>query len=247
MGNNHFETGGDNYAEFRPTYPIDLVKSLAATCASHHHAVDIGCGTGQLSALLASEFDQVTALDPSASQIENAEKNARVSYAVKTAEDTGLPDNSVDLVVAAQAAHWFDLPKFYREVERITKRDGVIALVSYGVPTLMGAIGERFAQFYWQDIHHFWPDARKHVERGYKDLDFPYAELAFDELAIQRDWTRDQLLGYISTWSAARKAEQAGKMAFFEQFSAELHTLWPDDNTRSIQWPITVRMARMGR
>lgn len=243
--NKHFEQGGANYALSRPTYPESLAIELASLCASKTHAVDIGCGTGQLSILLASQFEKVTALDPSASQIASAEQHERVEYGVQSAESTGVKDTSADLVVAAQAAHWFDLDKFYAEVERIIKPNGILALISYGVPILEGEIGKRFDQFYWKDIYHFWPQGRKHVERGYQDLSFPYEEFTLKPLAIERLWNRDQFLLYIDTWSAKRKAEEAQDLTLFDAYTQELVSTWPDDQTQKVRWPITARISRI--
>lgn len=243
--NKHFEHGGANYAQSRPTYPESLAIELANLCASKTHAVDIGCGTGQLSVLLASQFDKVTALDPSASQIENAQQNAHVAYKIQGAEDTGIDNQSADLVVAAQAAHWFDLDKFYTEVKRIIRPNGILALISYGVPELEGTIGKRFDTFYWEDIYHFWPEGRKHVERGYQDLNFPFEEFTLSPLAIERTWNRDQFLNYIDTWSAKRKAKEAADLALFQAYSDELVSTWPDDQTHKIRWPISARVTRI--
>lgn len=241
---NHFNQGGSDYALSRPTYPLSLAIELASLCEFNNHAIDVGCGTGQLSLLLASQFNHVTALDPSTSQIEHAQQHNGVHYGIKTAEDTGIDNLSADLVVAAQAAHWFDLDKFYLEVDRILHPNGILALVSYGVPELEGTIGKRFDQFYWNDIYAFWPEGRKHVERGYQDLYFPFDEIALPPLAIHRHWNRNQFLRYINTWSAKRKAENAGERALFDAYAQELSSTWPDDQTHKVTWPIKARVAR---
>jgi SAM-dependent methyltransferase len=243
--NKHFEQGGANYALSRPTYPASLAVELGNLCELKYHAVDIGCGTGQLSVLLASQFEKVTALDPSTSQIASAEQHEGVEYSVQSAEDTQVEDASADLVVAAQAAHWFDLDKFYTEVKRITRPNGILALISYGVPEVEGTIGKRFDTFYWEDIYHFWPEGRKHVERSYQDLSFPFKEFSLSPLAIERSWKRDQFLNYIDTWSAKRKASEAGDLALFESYADELVSTWPDDQTHNISWPITARITRI--
>ena len=108
----HFSARSADYAVYRPTYPAALVDYLAGLCAATELALDAGCGTGQLSVLLARRFHHVVATDASPQQIEKAEPHPGVEYRVAPAERSGLPDASVDLVAAAQAAHWFDLPAF---------------------------------------------------------------------------------------------------------------------------------------
>ncbi|MDB6136311.1 MAG: putative methyltransferase [Verrucomicrobiales bacterium] len=129
----HFSHGSANYAAHRPTYPMALVDFLAGLCPARGHALDCGCGTGQLSVLLAERFDQVTATDASVSQIRQAQAREGVTYRTAEAGDSGLPDGCVDLVTVAQAAHWLDLDVFYKEVRRVAKPDAVIALITYGV------------------------------------------------------------------------------------------------------------------
>src|SRR5689334_22090747 len=129
----HFSSRSADYAAYRPTYPRAVADYLASLCPAPDVALDVGCGTGQLSVLLAENFRSVVATDASARQIESAVPHPRVDYRVAAAERSGLPDRSVDLVTAAQAAHWFDLPAFYAEVRRVGKAGAVLALVTYGV------------------------------------------------------------------------------------------------------------------
>lgn len=243
---NPFEKGGSDYARFRPTWPQALADALAELCGSTRHALDVGCGNGQFSCLLANRFDRVTATDPSAEQIENAFQDPKVDYRQESAETIGLADDSVDLIVAAQAAHWFDLDAFYAEARRVACPGAVIALVSYGVPELDGEVGKRFHDFYWTEIFQYWPAARRHVEDGYATMPFPFPELAVPGIAIERDWTLGELLGYISTWSAAKAARKAGAQAVIDVFAEDLKRLWgPDETLRTVRWPINGRIGRI--
>lgn len=243
----HFAEGGAEYASHRPDYPPALAESLSFLCARHSHAVDIGCGTGQLTALLAGHFDQVTGIDPSPSQIENARRVDRVDYRIADAEQTGLPDASADLIVAAQAAHWFDLPRFYAEALRIARSGAILALISYGVPEFSDDFAPAFARFYWQDTHQYWPDDRAHVEEGYRSLEFPFPEFALPPMRIVRDWSLDELTGYIGTWSATRRALKTGHEPAFTAALDRLRQDWGDPATRRrIIWPIASRLTRLG-
>ncbi|MEO4042838.1 class I SAM-dependent methyltransferase [Hoeflea sp. CAU 1731] len=245
-GNNPFDKGGSDYARFRPTYPQALIDALADLCGSTRHALDVGCGNGQFSCLLAIRFDRVTATDPSAEQIENAFQDPKVDYRQESAETIGLTDDSVDLIVAAQAAHWFDLDAFYAEAKRVARPGAVVALVSYGVPELDGEVGKRFHDFYWTEIFDYWPAARRHVEDGYATMPFPFPELALPDIAIERQWTLGELLGYISTWSAVKAARKAGADAVIDAFAKDLKRLWgPEETLRTIRWPINGRVGRI--
>ena len=243
---NPFEKGGSDYARYRPTYPQVLVDALADLCGSTRHALDVGCGNGQFSCLLAARFDRVTATDPSEEQIRNAFADPAVEYRQESAEAIGLADDSVDLIVAAQAAHWFDLDAFYAEAQRVACPGAVIALVSYGVPELDGEASQRFHDFYWKEIFEYWPAARRHVEDGYAAMPFPFPELALPDIAIEREWTLGELFGYITTWSAAKAARKAGAVALIDAFSEDLKRLWgPEETLRTMRWPINGRIGRI--
>jgi ubiquinone/menaquinone biosynthesis C-methylase UbiE len=71
------------------------------------------------------------ATDASAEQIASATRCDNVEYRVAPAEQTGLPDASIDLVTVAQALHWFDRERFFAEVKRVLRPGGVLALWVY--------------------------------------------------------------------------------------------------------------------
>ncbi|XP_043931300.1 putative methyltransferase DDB_G0268948 [Protopterus annectens] len=99
-------------------------------------AVDVGCGTGLSTRVLAVHFQQVVGTDISKAQIEEAKKVPgfpNVMYSIHPAEVIPCEDCSVDLVVAACSVHWFDLDKFMVEVDRVLKQNGCLAMYSYCV------------------------------------------------------------------------------------------------------------------
>lgn len=245
VATNHFLTNGEQYAARRPTYSLALAKVLATLCGRTEHVLDVGCGTGQLSLLLAEVFDTVTATDPSEAQIANVARHKSITYRRERAEKTSLANESVDLLTAAQAAHWFDLDTFYSEARRVLKPGGVLALVSYGVPELGGPARELLHKFYWQDIYRFWPTGRKHVEQGYRTLEFPFDEVAIPDLRIERTWDLEEFLGYVETWSAIGKARDAGAADVYERFKDELTSQWGRSSSKYlVTWPIAGRVTK---
>jgi SAM-dependent methyltransferase len=240
---NWFESGGKAYAAFRPGYPDTLVAYLAKISPDNDLAVDVGCGTGQLTARLAEKFRNVIGIDPSSEQLAHASPHPAVEYRQAHAEDLQLPNGCASLVVAAQAAHWFDLSKFYREVRRIGREASALALVSYGAPRFGDiSLQNRFELFYEHEIGPFWPPERRLVDQGYSNMDFPFAEFEAPSLFIHRRWGLDQMLGYLSTWSALKRALQAGQLQVIQRFESNLRSLWQQpEEARSISWPIVIR------
>ena len=242
---NWFDQGGRAYARFRPEYPRALAAYLASLAPDHDTAVDIGCGNGQLTQLLAPWFNKVIGLDPSADQIANAIPNERIDYRCAPAEQLPLLDASASLVTAAQAAHWFDLPAFYREVRRIARPGAVVALVSYGVMKLEAELDARFQKFYWDEIGPYWPPERTLVDSGYATIAFPFEELAPPALEIRLDWHLSEFLGYLTTWSAVRSAREAGREDLLIAFANDIGAAWGDPNRRRpVRWPINMRIGR---
>ena len=109
----HFSHASDDYRRWRPGYPDELFAWLAAMAPSRAVAWDCATGSGQAAGGLAAHFARVVATDASAAQVAEAEAFGRVEYRVAPAEDSGLPDASVDLVTVAQALHWFEFERFF--------------------------------------------------------------------------------------------------------------------------------------
>ncbi len=195
--------------------------------------------------LLAPHFQQVIGIDPSASQIANVRAAANVTYRRQGAEKTDLPASSVDLIVAAQAAHWFDLDAFYAEVRRIAKPGALLALVSYGVPYIADPVNTVFQQGYWQDVHRFWPAERVHVETGYAELYFPYEPIEVPAVSCHAAMTLEAFIGYIRTWSAYAAAQREGEEGAFAAFFQKLTKAWGGTAPKPVYWPVSVRAGRV--
>lgn len=243
---NWFLAGSKNYAQYRPTYPVELAAVLAELTPDRQNALDVGCGNGQLTCLLAAHFSSVLGTDPSVEQIRHAISHERVQYACAPAEQLPSENKTFGLITAAQAAHWFKLDAFYREVRRVAAPGALLALISYGVLQLEEALQSRFLQFYIHEIGPFWPPERRLVDSGYRDIDFPFSEVAIPALTIRYEWPLESLLGYISTWSAVTRAREAGREDIFAQFCTDMAGLWgAETQLRPVSWPVTVRAGRV--
>lgn len=240
----HFSKVSAGYAAYRPTYPAELVDALADISPGRQRVLDCGCGTGQLSVLLARRFDEVIATDASAAQIEKATPHDRVTYRVALAEDSGLEDASVDLITVAQAAHWLDLDKFYAEVRRVARPQAVVALITYGILHVEGDVDRHVQHFYHDTISPYWPPERRHVEQGYRSLAFPFRETALPDLAIEVHWTLAEMEGYFYTWSAVKAAEKVLESDPVVPLMDALRKDWGDPGLRRrVVWPLSGRIG----
>jgi len=242
----HFSGVASAYAAHRPTYPAAVIDYLADQAAHRDLAWDAGCGSGQLSTLLAARFDRVIATDPSAAQIAQARPHQGVEYWQSSAEASGLDAASADLAVAAQAAHWFDLPRYYAEVRRVVRPGGVVALLAYGVVHVERDLAAIVDRFYWQTLAGFWPQERKIVEEGYRSLSFPFPELQAPAFAMTATWSLAQLLGYVRTWSAVQAIERERGGDAYTGFARALTGVWGDPSRqRVVRWELAVRAGRV--
>lgn len=240
----HFSAHAGGYAAHRPTYPPALVEYLAGVAPRTGLAWDAGCGSGQLSALLGERFDRVVATDPSLEQLGRAPAHPRVEYREATSEHSGLDDACVDLAVAAQAAHWFDLDGYYREVQRVAAPGAAVALISYGGTRVSPELDPIIEGFRVDQLAPLWPPQRIHVEDGYRSLPFPFREAPAPSFEIRLQWTLVDLLAYMRTWSALRSLEPGEASAMLEDLRDRLVAAWgSDDTARTVVWPLSLRVG----
>jgi len=243
----HFSSASDRYAAYRPDYPAALFAWLAGLSAEHDLAWDCATGNGQAALGLAPHFRRVVATDASAEQVRHAAPHPLIDYRVAPAEASGLVDHSVGLITVAQAAHWFDLPRFYAEAARVLKPGGAIAVWGYGRMLLPSEMDALLQRFYAETVGPYWPPERALIDDAYRSLDFPFAEIEAPAFAIEVEWTLPRLMDYLSTWSAVKRYQAAQGRDPLPALLAELRFLWGDPETaRALQWPLFLRAGRVG-
>jgi SAM-dependent methyltransferase len=239
----HFSRQAADYAIFRPGYPQELFDYLGSIAPSRHLAWDCGTGNGQAAAGLASVFDRVIATDASEKQIANALPHEHVEYRVAAAENSGIESETIDLIMVAQALHWFDLDAFYAEARRVLKPGGVVAASAYNLLHIEPAIDEVVNRYYNEVVGPFWPPERELVEQ-FAGLPFPFHEIDPPKFQMTTQWNLDHLLGYLRTWSSTQRFIVAKGSDPLEQIADELRRTWGDSQqTRKVIWPLILRIG----
>ena len=245
----HFSGHAQAYAAHRPTYPATLADHLAALAPRRDAAWDCGCGSGQLTTLLGDRFARVTGTDASPQQLAQARPHARVAYRCAPAEASGLEAGSMDLIVAAQAAHWFDMQRFNAEVHRVAAPGAAVALVTYELHEIAPELDPLIRHFFAEVAGPYWPPERRHIEAGYATLAFPFEPLPppSPPLDIRLSWDAEAYLAYLGTWSATRRLVASEGPEAFARFAVALREAWGDTALpRLIRWPLVVRAGRVG-
>ena len=140
---------GKAYSQSRPDYHFTVYETIL----NHHKAsdglldtiLDVGCGPGNVVRAFSPHFSHAIGLDPSEGMMATAQslggitsKSEQIRYEVSTVEDLGInlpqpiQDSSVDLITAANAAHWFDMSRFWASAARVLKPGGSVALWTSG-------------------------------------------------------------------------------------------------------------------
>lgn len=130
-----FSNRAANYVKYRPGYPPDVLELFRAEMGLTPDSVvaDIGSGTGISAKIFLENENTVYGVEPNETMRSAGEeflaRFPRFHSVNGTAENTGLPDDSVDIVIAAQAFHWFDQQRTRKEFVRIMKPEGYAALI----------------------------------------------------------------------------------------------------------------------
>jgi SAM-dependent methyltransferase len=228
-----FSNRVEDYIRWRPSYPPQVIELLRDACGMTPDwtVADIGSGPGNLTRLFLENGNVVIGVEPNAAMRAAGERllagYPRFTSVDGTAEATGLPDGSVDLTVAGQAFHWFDVAGARREFRRILREPPWVALVwnerrLEGTPFLVAyeALLHRFGTDYAAVQHRSGQDpaaltAFFGTDR-YRVASFPYAQ-RFDYAGLE---------GRLLSSSYAPAAGQPGH----EEMLRELRRIFDETN-----------------
>lgn len=223
----------EHYLKYRPLYPDDFIEDLikahvdkarAGAADGKVNAIDLTCGSGQLTCKLLPYFDKVVGVDFSDAQLVNAAKafpeelkSGKISFlkfdCSKVDEllaSSQMKDLNPQFVFIGEGFHWFHCEDFLDRFKRATAGKPIfLVLVSYWTFQLLDVGKEHSDAIYgWVDkVNPFFKFNRKFLDDEYRTLDFTKW---FDGVRFQRYYQTinkrkiGHFLGYLSTWSAYR-------------------------------------------
>lgn len=161
-------------------------------------------------------------------------------------EQTNFPADSFDLITVATAYHWLNPEGFHREATRIGKPGAVVAAWAYNLVCCEDrAIDESIQRFYFDVMYDFWDKERRHVEQSYQTVDFPFAPLPSQEFSRELRWEKEQLLGYISTWSAVHHYQKQKGRSPLPLLQEPLNKAWPAAGPKNFRFPLFLKIGRV--
>jgi ubiquinone/menaquinone biosynthesis C-methylase UbiE len=246
MAKDLFSKQASLYAQYRPGYPNELFEYILQHVHNRQCAWDCATGNGQAAVELARYFEQVKATDISEKQLQQAQSHEKITYTVSTAEQTSFNDNSFDCITVAQAYHWFQFEAFGKEVQRVAKPGAIVAIWGYSLVVCEDeAINALINTFYRETVGAYWDKERKYIDDHYTTVPFPYEPLPAKEFQINVQWNRQQLTGYLNTWSSVQHFIKAHQYNPVDELAVAIEQVWRDDNTRNFYFPLFLRLGRV--
>ena len=232
------------YKKYRPDYPAEMLEEIINLVEKRSCSWDCGTGNGQVARILARYFDKVHASDISKEQIDQAYTSANIEYHVRRAEESGFEPDSFNLITVAQALHWFDTDAFFKEVRRVAAPGAILAAWGYGLLRFGDQTDELINDFYLNTVGPYWDPQRKHVEDGYRRIEFPFKEIMLNrKYEILTEFNRESFIGYLATWSSVRNYIAEKGFDPVEGLKKRLATLWPEDIIKTASFPVFYRIG----
>lgn len=244
----NFSKQAKGYSKFRPVYPNALFNEILSHVNDRRSCWDCATGNGQIASVMSDHFNEIVATDISDSQLESAVRKPNINYLNCRAEQTPFNDNSFDLITVGQAIHWFDFEAFNAEVKRVSRPNGVIAIIGYGLMYANDAFDELLLKFYNEKIGKYWDPERKHIDSRYASVPFPFEEINLSRnYSIDVKWNRDKLEGYLNTWSSVNRYISQNGQNPVDSFVQELNKsgVWNEDQWLDVHFPLFIKLGRI--
>ncbi|MFI5152765.1 MAG: class I SAM-dependent methyltransferase [Chitinophagales bacterium] len=241
-----FSNQAGSYAKYRPGYPQQLFDYVLSFVRAKDYAWDCATGNGQAAIHLTKYFPKIAATDISEKQIRRAKAGPGIEYTICPSEKTPFPDNQFDLITVAQAYHWLQFDSFFKEATRVGRPEAIVAVWCYGLPISgVQKIDQAVGYFYKDIVGQYWDKERVYVEEEYRTIPFSFKELPSGDFQFEVEWSTQDLLGYLNTWSSVQHYIQENKMNPVDAFSNDLNQIWDISKRLTLMFSIHLRLGRI--
>lgn len=262
------------YSLYRPSYDKILYDSILSynrnnSKLKRNTALDVATGSGQAAYDLCLYYDKVIGMDIQENQIKQAIDKAynNIQFIEGSAENISLEANSIDLVCVAQALHWFDTVKFYKEAHRVMKETGTLAIWGYDLcyitaSKLEDANNAKKASNIILDLYKnselakYWDSRRFLIDNHYATIapnsndEKIWKNVKLENMNMSKQWKVSDLVKYISTWSAyntyrkEKKVDSGSDSDPCVIIEKQLQEIYGANDTEiTVTWPIFLYLA----
>jgi len=189
---------------------------------------------------LINYFENVKSSDINGNQIKSGFKHNNIEYSVQNSEKTNYKDLSFDIVCVAQALHWFSSDKYYKEVNRILKEDGIFACWGYSFFKINNEIDKLINETIFDPILPYWAEENKLLWNNYSEIDFPFEKIEVPEIKMIETWNKIELVEYIKTWSAYKRFIDNNNNDIISNFLDTISGIWKDNEKLEVKMDFTL-------
>jgi ubiquinone/menaquinone biosynthesis C-methylase UbiE len=240
----NFSKQAASYAQFRPQYPQEMIDYVVSFVQNKNVALDVATGNGQIASKLSPYFEKVFATDISQKQLDHAIQADNILYSKESAENTSFENQQFDLIVVAQAIHWFDFGAFYKEVNRILKPNGVFAVLGYGLFSTNADSDKILHHFYYNIVGPYWDAERRYLDENYETIPFPFEEIPVTKFKNEFVWSFESVIEYLQTWSSVQHYISKNNQNPVDLIYDELKASW-DKNDQKVTFPLLLRIGKI--
>ncbi|WP_163411171.1 class I SAM-dependent methyltransferase [Flavobacterium ajazii] len=242
----NFSKQAVDYSKFRPQYPEEMIRYIVSFVDYKSTALDLATGNGQVAHKLSAYFENVFATDISQKQLDNAIRAENIIYSKESAEKTSFKNQQFDLIVVAQAVHWFNFDVFYKEIYRILKPEGVFAVIGYGLFSTNSDSDKILRHFYYDIVGPYWDAERKYLDENYETIPFPFDEISANKFCNEFIWDFETLIGYLQTWSSVQHYISKNNQNPIDLIYDELKFSW-GNNDKKVKFPLLLRIGMLNK
>jgi trans-aconitate 3-methyltransferase len=249
------------YDQNRPRYPQALFDKVYEFHRLNSHAtfelaVDLGCGTGITTKVLANSFQKVIAVDPSQEML-NQINHPNIETLQTDAEKFVLKEQ-VDLITISTAAHWMEMELVYQNAFQSLKQTGTLAIWAYGhcVFPDYPELTRMFLEYSMDFLASYWDPRRERLDRLYSDPEYTMSPFPVYNRQMYPDdenpplmkmqWSWEQLSNYLKTWSPYKlyKEKNPNQPDCVDIFIAEGKSMATNVATLNITFPIVLILCK---